>query len=173
MLSIRPATTNDQAFIIEAFETFMNEVKSENPQIDFTSYIDKALQRELTKIDSYYLKKSRNAFFIAELDKLAIGTVGFEEISTTTAEIRRLMVSTEHRRKGIGKVLMLTAEAKCAEYGYSETILETSELQPASIALYEELKYTKASDLGLPAKAHKGVAGISRYRFRKKLYPRS
>jgi len=166
---IRPAVKNDQNSIIRLFMSFMHEIRSQNPGIDFTSYVEQAIKSELSKLDSYYLQKTRNGFFVAELEAQVIGTVGFEERNNFVAELRRLMVSTEHRRKGIATKLVQTVESSCYELNFSQIILETSELQSASIALYEGLKYLREPELISKTEAHKGVAGIRRYLFRKKI----
>ena len=168
-LLIRPATTEDQTAVVELFQSFMNEVASQHPHVDFSPYITNALQVELTKLDSYYIQNVQNEFLIAELEARVIGTVGFEEKSAHTAEIRRLMVSKKHRRNGIATELMSRAESKCIELGYKEIVLETSEFQPASIALYERFEYQQELALVSVTKAHKGVSDIKRFKFRKSI----
>jgi ribosomal protein S18 acetylase RimI-like enzyme len=59
------------------------------------------------------------------------------------AEIAKLMTHPDYRRHGIGRRLMLQAEAKAAELGRSLLVLDTREGDPSN-RLYSSIGYTMA-----------------------------
>ena len=168
-MSIRNATERDIPQIIELFESFMSEIARTYPDNDYRPYIDQAIQHELKNLTQYYLAPQRNAFFICYAGNRIHGTIGFEEVTLQTAEMRRLIVSSGSRRKGLGKRLVQMVETECARIGYKELVLETSELQSAAITLYRQLGYQRDSENLASTLDHKGVSGIARYRFRKSI----
>ncbi|MDF2659775.1 MAG: GCN5-related N-acetyltransferase [Paenibacillus sp.] len=59
------------------------------------------------------------------------------------AEIAKLMTHPDYRRHGIGRRLMLQAEAKAAELGRTLLVLDTREGDPSN-RLYSSIGYTRA-----------------------------
>lgn len=62
----------------------------------------------------------------------------------TIAAIHRVMVSPEHQGRGLAKRLMIFAESQAASQGHAVVRLDAFTLNPASLALYERLGYTRA-----------------------------
>ncbi|WP_166919607.1 GNAT family N-acetyltransferase [Flavobacterium poyangense] len=73
---------------------------------------------------------------------IAVGCGAFREKTTDTAEIKRMYVHFDHRKKGIASIILKELETWAAEVGYTYTILETGKNQPEAIALYQKQQYT-------------------------------
>lgn len=58
-----------------------------------------------------------------------------------TAEIKRMFVAKDHRRKGIAKIILRELEAIALERKLEQTVLETGIKQPEAIGLYSSEGY--------------------------------
>jgi GNAT superfamily N-acetyltransferase len=58
-------------------------------------------------------------------------------------EVRRVIVSDDHRGRGVGKRLMAELENVARTDGARRVILQTGTKQPESVAMYEKLGYTR------------------------------
>ena len=59
-------------------------------------------------------------------------------------ELKRLFVASQFRSRGLGRALMLRAEAEALARGYDSLVLTTSaEMMPLAQPLYESLGYTE------------------------------
>lgn len=58
-------------------------------------------------------------------------------------EVRRVIVGSDQRGRGIGRRLMLELENVAREDGARRIILQTGTKQPESVAMYEKLGYTR------------------------------
>lgn len=57
-------------------------------------------------------------------------------------EVKRVIVDSSQRGKGVGRTLMLELEAIARRGGATRLILQTGDRQPEAVALYEKLGYT-------------------------------
>ena len=135
----------------------------------FQSYIERAIQEELGKVEEYYFGREGQSFWIAGEERV-LGMVGVEKSADDAGELRRMAVEKAHRRKGIGRELLATAEAFCRECGYRRVVLSTSELQVAAMRLYESSGYRLVREETAAQASHKSVgAGLTRYHYEKAL----
>ncbi|MTH52906.1 GNAT family N-acetyltransferase [Bacillus mangrovi] len=72
------------------------------------------------------------------------------------AEIAKLMTHPQHRRKGIGRLLMNKAEERAREEGRSLLVLDTREGDPSN-RLYQSLGYKEAGRIPNYAKSADGT----------------
>jgi ribosomal protein S18 acetylase RimI-like enzyme len=72
-----------------------------------------------------------------------IGGVGLRVVGSSTGEIKRLWVDPGWRGRGIGRIIMVQAEAVGLALGLSRLRLSTGWLQPEAIALYESAGWTR------------------------------
>jgi GNAT superfamily N-acetyltransferase len=75
-------------------------------------------------------------------NNIAVGCGAFREKESNTAEIKRMFVHPDHRKKGIASQVLTTLELWAAEIKYLYTVLETGKKQPEAIALYQKAGYT-------------------------------
>jgi GNAT superfamily N-acetyltransferase len=78
----------------------------------------------------------RGAFLVATLEGELAGGVGLRSAGELHGEIKRLWVSPDLRRRGVGASLMAGAEDAGRSLGFEVLILETGPLQPEAVALY-------------------------------------
>jgi putative acetyltransferase len=95
---------------------------------------------------SYYaqfngLDRINNVVVAFEQDE-AVGCGAFKPYKESTAEIKRMFVSPEHRGKRIGLALLKELEYWAAESGFKTCILETGHRQVAAVKLYSGAGYT-------------------------------
>jgi GNAT superfamily N-acetyltransferase len=57
-------------------------------------------------------------------------------------EVKKVFVGERFRGLGISRMLMAELEKAAAQLGYRRLVLQTGDLQPAAIALYESIGYT-------------------------------
>jgi len=69
-------------------------------------------------------------------------------IDETVAEVRRMFVTTDLRRRGLARAMLRELEARAATLGYTLLRLETGTRQLSAIALYEKLGFTRIPPFG-------------------------
>ena len=159
-MRIRSYEERDREPVIRLFRDFMAEVG------DFAEYVERAISEELGRIDAYYLAHPHQGFWVAGD---VVGMVGVERQSDTVAELRRMVVARDHRRRGIARELLATAEEFCREAGYASIVLNTSELQQPAMRLYESSGYRRTATEKPEETTHKMVGGLTRHYYEKKL----
>jgi GNAT superfamily N-acetyltransferase len=70
-----------------------------------------------------------------------IGCGGLRELEPGIAEIKRMYVRPEHRRRGHARRLLAVLEHAARELGYERVRLDTGPLQPEAVALYASAGY--------------------------------
>jgi putative acetyltransferase len=88
----------------------------------------------------------RSAFVVGVLDERAVGCGAFRPMEQTVAEIKRMFVAPDFRRRGYGQAILADLERRAAEAGYRRVRLETGDGQPESIRLYERCGYRRISN---------------------------
>lgn len=87
------------------------------------------------------------AAVLVTIDGVAVGQAGLRPWPTGTAaaggvlEVKKVFVDERFRGRGVSRLLMAELEAMADELGAASLILQTGDLQPAAIALYETLGY--------------------------------
>jgi len=155
--------------VIGLFREFMWELAPPALAAPIQSYIERAIEEELGKVEEYYFGREGQAFWVAG-EARVVGMVGIERQAQDAGELRRMAVEKAHRRKGIGRQLLATAEAFCRDCGYRQVVLSTSELQVAAMQLYESSGYRRIREESDAPASHKSVgAGLTRYHYEKPL----
>lgn len=78
----------------------------------------------------------------------AVGCGSFKRYNHKVAEIKRVFVKKEYRRKGLAKQIMQSLEQKARETGYSKLILETGKLLKEAVKLYSGIGYKIIENYG-------------------------
>src|SRR5690606_9942243 len=65
-----------------------------------------------------------------------------------TGEVKRVFVAPEHRRKGLGRLVMDALEQGGRTAGLDRLVLETGLEQPESMAMYERLGFEPVPKYG-------------------------
>ena len=151
--------------MIGIFSGFVRELAPPHLRAEFETYIDTAIREELGRIQDHY----GDSFWVAEEGGAVVGMVGIER-HDDAVELRRMAVAPEHRRRGLGRQLLETAEAFARRAGYAKIVLSTSELQAPAMRLYESSAYRLVRTDVADTPSHKTPgAGLKRYYFEKLL----
>jgi len=101
-----------------------------------------------TPVDPREFDPPGGVFLVAELGDTTVGCVGLRRHDERTVELKRLYVRPDHRRGGLGRILLFAAEARALELGYSKLLLETGPKQPEAVALYTANGYEPHENIG-------------------------
>ena len=87
-------------------------------------------------------------YVAAVVQGLPVGSGALRRIDPETAEIKRMYVHREHRRKGIGKTILAHLVREAKSLAYRRLVLETGFKQSASMALYESFGFRRVPAFG-------------------------
>ena len=97
--------------------------------------------------------------------QIPVGCGALKKYGPSTAEVKRMFVLPEHRRKGIAGKILTELERWASELEYDELILETGQAQPEAIQLYRNSGYQIMPNYGQYAGVENSVC------FKKALHP--
>ena len=95
---------------------------------------------DIDDIEQAYIKVRGNHFWVAESGGVVIGMIGVMH-SDGTAEIRRLRVREDQRRRGVGSALVEKALAFCQENNYLKVALDTFMEREPAVRLFEKFHF--------------------------------
>lgn len=145
------------------------ELAPEELRAEFEMYIEQSLQEEMGRIAAYYGERD-GSFWIAEHAGALVGMYGLERADLRSAEVRRMYVAPQARRRGIARAMLEHAEHLCREAGLEALILSTSELQTSALALYRAWGFRLVREEVATARTNKAVgSGLRRFYFEKRL----
>lgn len=105
-------------------------------------------------IDGAEFEKAGGYFVIAQQGNQIIGCGGFRPINEECAEIKRMFVRAEVRRRGRARQILRHLEEEVRRRGFRSTVLETGCDNAGAIALYESAGYLQIPEfpgcLGIP-----------------------
>jgi GNAT superfamily N-acetyltransferase len=90
----------------------------------------------------------RAVFLLARLDGRAVACGAVHPWSADVAEIKRMYVEPEVRRRGIARRLLDELEAFARRHGFRSARLETGVMQPEALRLYETAGYHQIEKYG-------------------------
>ena len=97
---------------------------------------------DIDDIASAYVSKAGSHFWVAELPEGEIvGMIGVQHHDDGIGEIRRLRVSQNHRRRGIGSAPVEAAVQFCNEQGYLKIALDTFVDREPAIKLFSKFHF--------------------------------
>jgi putative acetyltransferase len=92
--------------------------------------------------------RARELYVAAFLGGSPVGCGALREFDRVTAEVRRMYVRPEHRRKHVGRAILTHLIASARELGYERLVLETGNKQAPAIAFYENHGFTRIKPFG-------------------------
>lgn len=169
MVHIRPFAPADHARVRDIFINWNRHITQPGMEDLFESYIQLALNEEIDRILEYYGRPGFG-FWVAEVDGTVAGMVGLERLDNGEAEVRRMYVAADFRRRGLGRKLLAFVEDRARDLGYTRIVLSTSALQPQAKALYEVSGYDLEREEASTVQTKRTVgSGLTRYYFAKPL----
>jgi putative acetyltransferase len=98
--------------------------------------------------DAAALVEAGGRFVIAWDDATALGCGALKLREAGTAEIKRMFVRPEGRRRGIARAILDELEAEARRRGCRRLLVETGWNQPEAIALYERAGFAPVACYG-------------------------
>jgi ribosomal protein S18 acetylase RimI-like enzyme len=97
---------------------------------------------DLDDIQSVYMNTPGNHFWVAEATVCeVVGMIGVQHHEEGCAEIRRLRVASDYRRRGIGSALVEAAVGFCEQHNYLKVTLDTFMEREPAIRLFEKFRF--------------------------------
>jgi len=96
--------------------------------------------------DAYLHPDGTSGFWVALLDGGIIGMIGVQRTSDDSADVRRLRVLPQYRRRGVGSRLLETAIDFCREQGYLKVVLDVRVERAPAVAMFQKFGFTHAAD---------------------------
>jgi len=134
MFEIREYKRQDHRQLTEMISTVLAEFQM---SLDFTGP-----DKDIEDLKNVYIKNGE-VFFVVELDGIIIGSVGVSKIDDEKCRLCKLYVLREHRRQGLGRMILETAIDFASSNGYRKMELEVSEKHKDVIRLYKKLGFAK------------------------------
>jgi GNAT superfamily N-acetyltransferase len=83
----------------------------------------------------------RDVYVVLLSDEVAVACGSIRERGAVTAEIYRMYVHRNYRRKGIGRAVLCHLLSEARRLGYKRLLLETGNKQIAAMAFYESFGF--------------------------------
>lgn len=111
-----------------------------------------ATDNDLGDFEKYYF--SRNGYFeLCEIENHIVGTWGIYPLAENgRCELRKMYLSSRHRGRGLGKIMMERALQKARELGYRVVELETASVLKEAIAMYVKFGFRPITNRHLAAR---------------------
>ena len=101
-----------------------------------------ALYAQFNKVDSI------KQVVVAYQNGMPVACGAIKPLSETAAEVKRMFVHPDYRKKGIAAKILTELEAWATELTFEECVLETGRKQPEAIALYQKVGYQVRPNYG-------------------------
>lgn len=96
--------------------------------------------------DAYLAEDGSSGFWVAILDGDVIGMIGVQRTSDNSADVRRLRVLPQYRRRGVGSRLLEMAIDFCREREYLKVVLDVRVERGPAISMFRKFGFTHAAD---------------------------
>ena len=90
----------------------------------------------------------REIYVAAWLGDVAVGCGAIREMDPTTAEIQRMYVHRDYRRRLVARTILRHLESEASRLGYTRLLLETGDRQAPAMALYEASGFHRVPAFG-------------------------
>jgi GNAT superfamily N-acetyltransferase len=90
-------------------------------------------------------------FLVAEVDGVPAGCGAWRAVGPDMAEIKRVYVASDFRRRGLAQLIVAALERSAAGAGHRSAVLNTGDRQPEALALYANLGYRPVAGYGIYA----------------------
>lgn len=94
---------------------------------------------------------ARGVYLVAYADGQPVACGALRPIDARLAEVRRMFVTADLRRRGLARAMLRELETRAATLGYTHMRLETGMRQLSAIAMYEKLGFARIEPFGVYA----------------------
>jgi N-acetylglutamate synthase-like GNAT family acetyltransferase len=136
---------NGDPFNVRSFATPDQEEVQQlilNGLAEHFDYLDPSLNPDLEDISATYLSKG-DLFLVAEKNNRIIATGALIRLSPQTGRIVRVTVAYDHRRMGIGQVIVDHLLNKGRQLNLKRILVETNLDWDEALAFYQDLGFSE------------------------------
>jgi GNAT superfamily N-acetyltransferase len=130
----------DEAYDSPGAQQLINAVQAE--------YVVRYGGPDDSPVDPAEFAPPRGRFMVGYLDGEPVATGGFRRHADGDVEIKRMYVVPAARGRGIARAILAALEDRARGLGATRVVLETGEVQPEAIQLYETSGYTPIEGFG-------------------------
>jgi len=138
---------SESAFVVRTYQSCDKQACRElfvSGLVDGNKLAPDDVGADIDTIETCYLSAPANHFWVAQLEApvtTVVAMIGVKGRGDGTAEIRRLRVHEQYRRRGIGSALMEQALRFCQEQNYLRIILDTYMERDPAIQLFHKFQF--------------------------------
>ncbi|GAB6119592.1 GNAT family N-acetyltransferase [Dysgonomonas termitidis] len=132
--------------------------------VELEKHLTCADERAHSECKQYNKLESIKHVVVAYIDKKAVGCGAIRKYDTDTIEVKRMFVSINARKQGVGSKILVELEIWAKQLGFQKSILETGNMLPEAVRLYKKNNYIQIPNYGQYENMEKSVC------FSKKLY---
>ncbi|MFZ4894346.1 GNAT family N-acetyltransferase [Plantibacter sp. Mn2098] len=116
---------------------------------------------ELNRYPEEEFLEPKGAFLLLLRDGVAIAGGAFKTYDERTTELKRIWASSEHRRQGLAKRVVIELEDESRRRGFTRSYLTTGPRQPEAVRLYLATGWTPLFDVTRPPE-QVGIHGFAK-----------
>lgn len=90
----------------------------------------------------------RSVYVVAYVDGVPLACGALRPLDRAVAEVRRMYVDREHRRKGLARKVLTNLMEQAIRLGYGRLVLETGYKQLPAMLLYEACGFVRIEPFG-------------------------
>ncbi|GAB3607437.1 GNAT family N-acetyltransferase [Conyzicola nivalis] len=105
---------------------------------------------EINRYPAEVFSAPAGTFLLVETDGRVVSAGAFMTIDAATVEVKRMWTHSDHRGRGLAKLVLAELEAEARRRGFSRVVLSTGPRQPEAVRLYLATGYTPLFDRSLP-----------------------
>ena len=125
--------------------------------LDLEKHLTNADEKEHDKCKQFNTLDDIKHVIVVYVDKKAVGCGAIRKYDHDTIEIKRMFVSENARKKGIGSEILKELEIWAKELGFEKSILETGHMLPEAVRLYKKHNYTQIPNYGQYKEMEKSI----------------
>ncbi len=101
-----------------------------------------------TPMDEHDFDPPSGAFVVGLDGEAPVACGGIRRVDDATAEIKRMYVVEQARRRGLARLVLAHLEKVARDLGYRRLVLESGNAQPEALALYRSSGYGPVTPYG-------------------------
>ncbi|MFQ4144584.1 GNAT family N-acetyltransferase [Chlorogloeopsis sp. ULAP02] len=124
-------------------------------ELNFSFDVNSYLQQDMVNL--YQFMPPEGRLLLGEYDRKIAGCAGLRKVNTKTAELKRVYVKPEFRRKGIARCLVEAIIQEACQIGYTKIRLDAAPFVKEAQSLYRSLGFQDISPFAeseIPEKFH-------------------
>jgi ribosomal protein S18 acetylase RimI-like enzyme len=138
-LIVRCAANEDVPILRELFER--SRIEGQTRENDTGADIDYLM--------AGYFECKDSGFWVAQTQDCIVGMIGVQRLNDNSAEIRRLRVRDNFRRKGIGTILMKHAISFCREKQFLKVVLDVRIERGPALKMFDSFGFLQGRERDL------------------------